>query len=178
MAGCHPGGNKPLFGILITKIYNELMENKHTYQCMFTTRVYIWQFVNRARALTKLDVAQQGWYRGGCPVGLPHIRRRSLPWEIVAWKHFLCYWPFARGIHRSPMNSQWVNSVLLDVRPEMIHNVSLMYDRRSSGICLMYDKCSGGICLMYTNHFVHKVEFSYIGWSGVHPLWNSSHKGL
>ena len=22
-----------------------------------------------------------------------------------------------------------------------------------------------------TNHFVHKVEFSYIGWNGVHPLW-------
>ena len=23
----------------------------------------------------------------------------------------------------------------------------------------------------YTNHFVHKVEFSYIWWNGVHPLW-------
>ena len=22
-----------------------------------------------------------------------------------------------------------------------------------------------------TNHFVHKMEFSYIGWNGVHPLW-------
>ena len=22
-----------------------------------------------------------------------------------------------------------------------------------------------------TNRFVHKVEFSYIGWNGVHPLW-------
>ena len=22
-----------------------------------------------------------------------------------------------------------------------------------------------------TNHFVHKLEFSYIGWNGVHPLW-------
>ena len=25
-----------------------------------------------------------------------------------------------------------------------------------------------------TNHFVHKVEFSYIGWNGVHPLWCQS----
>ena len=184
MAGCHPGGNKPLFGILITKIYNELMENKHTYQCMFTTHPYIWQCVDRARPLTKLGVAEQGWYRGGCPVGLPDIRRRSLPWQIehcclpmtllmlhnspwsalmrrgfccqrsiytkhwfiskrnidiyktpshichyqiasakyeifdhiiiciilvthddvIKWKHFSRYWPFVRGIHRSPMN--------------------------------------------------------------------------
>ena len=26
-----------------------------------------------------------------------------------------------------------------------------------------------------TNHFVHKVEFSYIGWNGVHPLWWCRH---
>ena len=25
-----------------------------------------------------------------------------------------------------------------------------------------------------TNHIVHKVEFSYIGWNGVHPLWSRS----
>ena len=25
-----------------------------------------------------------------------------------------------------------------------------------------------------TNYFVHKVEFSYIGWYGVHPLWNGN----
>ena len=25
--------------------------------------------------------------------------------DVIKWKHFLCYWPFVRGIHRSPMNS-------------------------------------------------------------------------
>ena len=30
-----------------------------------------------------------------------------------------------------------------------LHDVSLMYDKCSSGISLMYDKCSSGICLMY-----------------------------
>ena len=24
--------------------------------------------------------------------------------DVIKWKHFLCYWPFARGIHRSPVN--------------------------------------------------------------------------
>ena len=31
--------------------------------------------------------------------------------DVIKWKHFLCYWPFVRGIHRSPVNSphkgQW-----------------------------------------------------------------------
>ena len=25
--------------------------------------------------------------------------------EVIKWKHFPRYWPFVRGIHRSPMNS-------------------------------------------------------------------------
>ena len=60
----------------------------------------------------------------------------------------------------------WVNSVLLHVGPEVFHNVSLMYDKCSSGICLMYNKCSSGICLMHkalrtwSGAFVHRVERS------------------
>ena len=31
--------------------------------------------------------------------------------EVIKWKHFPCYWPFVRGIHRAPVNSlhkgQW-----------------------------------------------------------------------
>ena len=42
---------------------------------------------------------------------------------------------------------------------EMFHEVSLMYD---------YAPVAFAWC---TNHFVHKVEFAYIGWKGVHPLW-------
>ena len=26
--------------------------------------------------------------------------------DIIKWKHFPCNWPFVRGIHRSPVNSQ------------------------------------------------------------------------
>ena len=38
---------------------------------------------------------------------IPH----SLWRHQIKWKHFLCYWPFVQGIHRSPVNSphkcQW-----------------------------------------------------------------------
>ena len=36
--------------------------------------------------------------------------------DIIKWKHFLRYWPFVRGIHRSPVNSphkgQWRGAVM------------------------------------------------------------------
>ena len=63
----------------------------------------------------------------------------------------------------------WVNSVLLYVWPE-VFNVSLMYGKCSSGMCLMNNECSSGICLMYEPLY-DKVEFPYIAWNGVHPLW-------
>ena len=39
--------------------------------------------------------------------------------DILKWKHFLRYWPFVRGIHRSPVNSlhkgQWLEALIFSV---------------------------------------------------------------
>ena len=36
--------------------------------------------------------------------------------DVIKWKHFLRYWPFVRGIHRSPVNSphkgQWRGALM------------------------------------------------------------------
>ena len=36
--------------------------------------------------------------------------------DVIKWRHFPQYWPFARGIHRSPMNSlhkgQWHGALM------------------------------------------------------------------
>ena len=36
--------------------------------------------------------------------------------DVIKWKHFPCYWPFVRGIHRSPVNSphkgQWRGALM------------------------------------------------------------------
>ena len=36
--------------------------------------------------------------------------------DVIKWKHFLCYWPCVRGIHRSPVNSphkvQWRGALM------------------------------------------------------------------
>ena len=43
----------------------------------------------------------------------------GLPWthdDVIKWKHFPRYWPFVRGIHRSPVNSphkgQWRGALM------------------------------------------------------------------
>ena len=37
--------------------------------------------------------------------------------DTIKWKHFLCYWPFVREIHRSPVDSphksQWRGALML-----------------------------------------------------------------
>ena len=42
--------------------------------------------------------------------------RRSNHDDVIKWKHFPRYWPFVRGIHRSPMNSphkgQWRGAMM------------------------------------------------------------------
>ena len=39
--------------------------------------------------------------------------------DVIKWKHFPCYWPFVRGMHRSPVNSphkgQWRGALMLSL---------------------------------------------------------------
>ena len=39
--------------------------------------------------------------------------------DVIKWKHFLRYWPFVRGIHRSPENSpnkgQWRGALIFSL---------------------------------------------------------------
>ena len=66
--------------------------------------------------------------------------------DVIKWKHFPRYWPFVRGIHRSPVNSphkgQWREALMFlficarinnhdagDLRRHRIHyDVIVMYD--------------------------------------------------
>ena len=39
--------------------------------------------------------------------------------DVIKWKHFLHYWPFVRGVHRSPVNSlhkgQWRGALMFSL---------------------------------------------------------------
>ena len=44
---------------------------------------------------------------------------RSVHDDVIKWKHFTRYWPFVRGIHRSPVNSphknQWNRALMFSL---------------------------------------------------------------
>ena len=44
---------------------------------------------------------------------------RALQDDVIKWKHFPRYWPFVRGIHRSPVNSpyegQWRRALMFSL---------------------------------------------------------------
>ena len=46
--------------------------------------------------------------------------------NVIKWKYFPCYWPFVRGIHRSPVNSphkgQWRGALMFSLICVWINN--------------------------------------------------------
>ena len=56
------------------------------------------------------------WY---CVQNAGHFVQASYHDDVIKWKHFPRYWPFARGIHRSPVNSshkgQWRGALMFSL---------------------------------------------------------------
>ena len=47
------------------------------------------------------------------------VNQYSFHYDVIKWKHFPRYWPFVRGIHRSPVNSphkgQWRGALMFSL---------------------------------------------------------------
>ena len=41
--------------------------------------------------------------------------RSSVHDDVIKWKHFPSYWPFVRGIHRSPHKGQWRGALMFSL---------------------------------------------------------------
>ena len=54
-----------------------------------------------------------------CQVTVPWFDLGIIHDDVIKWKHFPCYWPFARGIHRSSVNSpqkgQWRGALVFSL---------------------------------------------------------------
>ena len=71
----------------------------------------LWQWAITIKILMKfrlhefdmLFYPELTWHvgRGQAYIWLTHCHD-----DVIKWKHFPCYWPFVRGIHRSPVNSR------------------------------------------------------------------------
>ena len=71
------------------------------------------------------DTGRFKWYRPFLSHGQHAISRIPAPYiyrihdDVIKWKHFPRYWPFLRGIHRSPVNSphkgQWRGALMFSL---------------------------------------------------------------
>ena len=54
------------------------------------------------------------WWNGARPIWVNNTD--ACHDDVIKWKHFPRYWPFVRGIHRSPVNSphkgQWLGALM------------------------------------------------------------------
>ena len=70
-----------------------------------------------------LDCLQGNLRNNPLQVNQPQRARVNIPRDshddVIKWKHFLCYWPFVREIHRSPVNSlhkgQWRGALMFSL---------------------------------------------------------------
>ena len=55
-----------------------------------------------------------------------HPEKQQSHDDVITWKHFPRYWPFVRGIHRSPVNSphkgQWRGALMFSLIYARINN--------------------------------------------------------
>ena len=91
-------------------------------QCVNCSRYQCWNWSSPIR-LPKCHWSNPGvygymWYRDPQQTGdtittQPETTRHD---DVIKWKHFPRYWPFVRGIHRSPLNSphkgQWRGALM------------------------------------------------------------------
>ena len=54
-----------------------------------------------------------------CMITLLLIGSLQSHYDVIKWKHCLCYWPFVRGIHLSPVDSphkgQWCGALIFSL---------------------------------------------------------------
>ena len=81
--------------------------------------IWVWKLhfpeLNELKQITVI----RGKYLDGQCVLLVDYRVYLMHDDVIKWKHFPCNWPFVRGIHRSPVNSQhkglWRGALMLSL---------------------------------------------------------------
>ena len=58
--------------------------------------------------------------------------------DVIKWKHFPRYWPFVRGIHRSPVNSlhkgQWGGAAMFSLIYVWINSCNVINNRKAGDL--------------------------------------------
>ena len=81
----------------------------HSRKCIWKCR--LWNGVHWSRSQC-VDNHTRTWY-------MDHLSYFMFHGDVIKWKYFPRYWPFVRGIHRSPANSphkgQWRGALMFSL---------------------------------------------------------------
>ena len=112
--------------------------------------------------------------------------------DVIIWKHFLRYWPFVRGIHRTPVNSPhkgqwrgavmfslicaWINSWLNNREVGDLRRHSAHYDvtvmLKDCGTMSIIEYICALLCfLSYVNKQLNKQSWGWWFETTSRPLW-------
>ena len=102
-----------------------------------------------------------------CAITHPQCVKKA--WEIsnhddvIEWKHFPRYWPFVRGIHRSPVNSphkgQWRGTLMFSF---ICTWINVRESNREAGDLRRHD---GPSCLLWR----HYSMLRWVWWALIYP---------
>ena len=97
--------------------------------------------------------------------------------DVIKWKHFPRYWPFVRGIHRSPVNSthkgQWRGALML---PSICVWTNAWVNNRDAGDLrryrVHYDGTVMWISMLTWSYEIHRVRQYLVNvvWFGIKDM--------
>ena len=98
---------------------------------------------------------------------------------FIKWKYFLCYWPFVRGIHQSPVNppykGQWFSVICAWTNGWANHRDAGDWKSHDLPLCSLWHHCNGNhqnTKLAFPPEILHSTTCkSRIGFVGIAYSW-------
>ena len=108
--------------------------------------------------------------------------------DVIKWKHFPRYWPFVRGIQRSPVNSlhkgQWRGALTFSLMCVWINgwvnnreDGDLRHHRAHYDVTVMVIDSTAPCNLLDSSSTFDPNEYIMVNSSNILPIWFSTHCG-
>ena len=103
----------PEFNPLPEQLFQSLMvEAQHFISstqrwAFYVIMYYLYYHIHFSNILYGRNTKRTSYHRFKTSGGKYHRTFCTQHDDVIKWKHFPCYWPFVRGIHRPPLNSPY-----------------------------------------------------------------------
>ena len=130
------------------------------YKTWIMSSLIVYEKNTLAKATVTLMIAQDNFLKQSL------FHKTAVHGDVIKWKHFPHYWPFVRGIHRSPVNSthkgQWHGALIFYL---ICARINGWVNNREAGDLRRHRAHYDVIVMGY--YHVESVEYVYTHWSDV-----------